>query len=324
MNREAYLKIIADSLGTLSNQVELRNSINLLDINIILEDFFKDFLNLIYGYELINLNIIEKNTSAIDLVDKNIKLAIQVTSDNSSTKINKTINKFIEKELYKQYHKLQFLILIKKRNYTKTFETNNLFTFNKDDIIDFRDILHDIKEKDTEHLLNISNFLEKEVFIKVNKKRKSQANEIETIIDLIEYLSSNKEMPKKNITTITDPNDKINRRFKKYADFLKKLYADLVGLYGNAVAEAHKAISLDDVKNMVIRLYLRDISNRYLEETGGNPKLALENLTQNFEDQLSNSGKKYDKMAIKFYLISETIKCNVFPNEEAENESISS
>lgn len=73
MNREAYLKIIADSLATLSKQVELRNSINLLDINIILGDFFKDFLNLVYGYELINLNIEEHKVASFTKQSKFLK-----------------------------------------------------------------------------------------------------------------------------------------------------------------------------------------------------------------------------------------------------------
>ena len=45
MNREIYLKQISDTLGILRHQVENRNSIQLYDINILAEDFFKDLLN---------------------------------------------------------------------------------------------------------------------------------------------------------------------------------------------------------------------------------------------------------------------------------------
>lgn len=316
MNKELYLKIITDSLATLTHQVEYRNSINLFDINIVAEDFFKEFLNLIYGYDLTNLNIIEKNTSAIDLGDLSKKIAIQVTSDNTSTKIDDTIEKFIEKKLYEKYNRLQILILTRKKSYTKSFETRGLFSFEKSsDIIDCKTILQRIKDKNTDELLLISNFLEKELSTKINEAKRRQANEIDTIIELIEYLSNNKAVSKDKEESITDPNHKINNRFKEYADFLKGLYIELVTLYGEAVEQAKETLGLDEVKNLVIRLYLKDISNDFLDKAENNPRTALDNLTQYFEDQLSISGKKYDKMAIKFYLISETIKCNVFPNK---------
>ena len=37
-----------------------------------------------------------------------------------------------------------------------------------------------------------------------------------------------------------------------------------------------------------------------------------------FEEKLSTNGKKYDRSAIKFYLVNEMIKCRVFPNEGSE------
>lgn len=324
MNKEAYLKIITSALSALSFEVEYRNSINLYDINIIAEDFFKDFLNMLYGYNLINFNILDKNTAAIDLGDTNARIAIQVTSDNSSTKIDKTLKKFIEKKLYNQYDRLLFLLLTKKKKYTKTFDTQGKFTFDKKfDIIDNNDLIQHINCKDTDQLFQISNFLNKEILLNVDRERRRQANEVETIIDLVEYLSKNKSKPKDNNNSITDPEQKINRRFKKYAEFLNNIYISLVSVYSEAVKLAKNELGIDEVKSFLIGVYLKDVSNNFLEKANGNPKEALENLTIYFKEQLSVSGKEYDVMAIKFYLISETIKCNVFPMEGEKNESFS-
>ena len=46
--------------------------------------------------------------------------------------------------------------------------------------------------------------------------------------------------------------------------------------------------------------------------------LALNKLVIYFETKLSANGKKYDRSAIKFYLVNEMIKCRVFPNERSE------
>lgn len=115
INQETYIKEIAHSLSLLSKEVELLNAVNLYDINIMAEDFFPKLLNLIYGYELKNINTIEKNAPAIDLFDKKNKISIQVTSDNDSKKIKYTIKEFIDNEKYKEYEKLVILILTHKK-----------------------------------------------------------------------------------------------------------------------------------------------------------------------------------------------------------------
>ena len=56
MNKEVYLKNVAESLALLSREVSILNAVNLYDINIVAEDFFPGLLNLIYGYELKNAN----------------------------------------------------------------------------------------------------------------------------------------------------------------------------------------------------------------------------------------------------------------------------
>ena len=64
--------------------------------------------------------------------------------------------------------------------------------------------------------------------------------------------------------------------------------------------------------------YLQDISVQFLEEEHDNPIAALNKLVTYFEEKLSINGKKYDRSAIKFYLVNEMIKCRVFPNERSE------
>ena len=112
IHKEIYLKDIAENLALLSREVSILNAVNLYDINIIAEDFFPGLLNLIYGYELKNANHLEKNAPAIDLVDAKNRIAIQVTSDNSSTKIKHTIEEFNKNQAYQLYDRLVVLILM--------------------------------------------------------------------------------------------------------------------------------------------------------------------------------------------------------------------
>ncbi|HNP98413.1 MAG TPA: SMEK domain-containing protein, partial [Bacteroidia bacterium] len=73
-------------------RVKLSNKLNFIDINIVAEDFFKTLLNLIYEYDLKNSNAVRQNESAIDLFYNKEKIAYQITSQNKSTKISKTVD----------------------------------------------------------------------------------------------------------------------------------------------------------------------------------------------------------------------------------------
>ena len=161
MNREFHLKKICDYLGVLSKQVEIRNSINLYDTNIISEDFYNRLLNMVYGYDLKNLNTEDTNAAAIDLGDKVNRISVQVTSDNRSTKVKETIRKFIEHGQHNDYDRLIFLMLVSKKNYKAHFDTKEKFKFDKnEDILDATDIVKFLRSESIEKLEEISVFLD--------------------------------------------------------------------------------------------------------------------------------------------------------------------
>lgn len=315
--KDIYIKNIGTSLALLSREVELLTSVNFYDINVMAEDFYAQLLNKIYGYNLCNLNAYEKNAPAIDLGDKAKKLSFQVTSDNDSEKIKITIKKFIEHKKYLTYDRLVVLILTRKKNYSTEFDTQNIFSFDKrKDIIDYTDLIKDIKLKDTLALKEICDFLDVELVGNLQQIKNTQASEVDTIIDLIEYITKNREKKEKR-DTVVDPEYKIDKRFKEFADRLKDNYMTLYTLYGEALDTVYTMLEIDEAQDLITVMYLQDISIKKLDEASNDPVKALEMLVGYFEDKLSQNGKKYDKAAIKFYLVNELIKCNVFPNERS-------
>ena len=318
MNKEVYLKNIAENLALLSREVSILNAVNLYDINIIAEDFFPGLLNLIYGYELQNANHLEKNAPAIDLIDRKNRIAVQVTSDNSSTKSRHTIEEFNKNQAYHLYDRLVVLILTQKKNYSSRFNTQGRFSFEKArDIWDVEKLIKDIRELETEQIRNISDYLSEELCNKYYSVRETQAGEVDTIIDLIEHISQNRKVNKDRETTV-DPEYKIYKRFKNFADKLITEYTTLYTIYGEALNIVNETLGIDEAKDIIIMFYLQDISVQFLEEEHDNPLAALNKLVTYFEEKLSTNGKKYDRSAIKFYLVNEMIKCRVFPNERSE------
>lgn len=317
LNKEIYLKEVAKCLALLSNEVSILNAVNLYDINIVAEDFFSSLLNLIYGYQLKNANYLEKNAAAIDLYDEVNRIAVQVTSDSSSKKIHHTIKEFNKNRSYINYDRLVFLILTQKKRYTTVFDTDGNFVFDKaKDIWDIEDLMKDITELDTEQIKQISSFLSRELCDKYDAVKATQAGEIETIIDLIEYISKHRKV-RRGSKTETDPEYKIYKRFRQFADKLIAEYKTLFVIYGEALEVVNDTLGIDEAQDIIIMFYLQDISVQYLDEAGNNPIAALNRLVAYFENKLSMNGKKYDRAAIRFYLVNEMIKCRVFPNERS-------
>lgn len=186
-NREEYIKKISSALGYLQSELDSLNSINLYDINIISEDFFAGLLNLIYKCQLQNANHEKKDAKAIDLFDKEKKITVQVTSENDSRKIQETIKKFIECKLYADYDRLVFLLLRKKKQYRKKFDTKGLFHFDKQrDIIDITDLTQAIRALDTETLRKVDEYCAVE--INGNGQYNKKRNRIFCIIGIMPIL----------------------------------------------------------------------------------------------------------------------------------------
>ena len=63
------------------------------DINIHCEDFYIRLLNLLYGWNLVNANTIQRNSPAVDLIYTSGNIIVQVSSTNTSTKLQSSLDK---------------------------------------------------------------------------------------------------------------------------------------------------------------------------------------------------------------------------------------
>ncbi|MCR9065614.1 MAG: SMEK domain-containing protein [Cytophagales bacterium] len=306
-NRQSYVSLIIRRLSYLKTEVTAFNTLNLTDINVIAENFYRDFFNLI-GFKFTNTNFERNNYAHIDLIDTVNKQAIQVTSQNDNIKIKEAIDGFFAKPENKDY-KLQILLISKDAKYYRTKFGNN---FNhKEDVLDITRLLaiiNDITEIDT--IKGIADFLNKNV---LTERRKTECSEVETIMELINYLSLNKNRVIIDKAINVDPKNKIEIRFSEHSDYLKQQYSELYAKYNGALVEATSKI--DGVEAEIISAFLKDESDIILTKENNNPKLALHSLVELFYGKLSSNGVTFDKQAIKFYLLAELIKCNVFPNK---------
>ena len=156
--------IITSRLSYLSSEVRLSGSMNLLDSNVLLEDVFKEILNITYGIELQNANLIKQNIKAIDLIDCSTKTFIQVSSDNSKAKVQTSLDK-IELPKYEGYT-FKFVCISKGISHLKKhhFNVPEGISFNAEtDCYDDKRILRDILAKDIDTIRKLASYLEESI-----------------------------------------------------------------------------------------------------------------------------------------------------------------
>lgn len=310
--RQKHMTNIQQRLAYLKSRVVIAGSLNLTDIHIYAEDFYQALFNLL-GNSYKNGNIDKQNCAYIDLIDDSNKIAMQVTARDDNKKITETIEGFFENTEHPEHkdYSLKVLLISKRaKDYTTDFTSKGKYKFNhQEDVIDIERLIATIKGSGREKIIEISKFLDNEIDL---PRPKTETNEVETIMSLLEYLSDDANYKEFDGNYICDPEQKINSRFKDYADDFKEEFTDLFSIYCNTIPEVKRAFGLDGVRAKKISNFLKIISNRYLRECSEKPLDAFDKLTDYFEDKLNSNGIRADIGAIRYYLLDELIGCNIF------------
>ena len=174
MRLEDQIKRCSELLNKLCDDVQRLDRLNYYDINITCEFFYIELLNLIFGWNLRNVNLTKKNASAIDLVDDDNRVAIQVTSDTSAQKIRDTLKNFRTQKLYEKCDRLIFVVVVKNKNYSAKFESDiqGAFQFDKTrDIYTIDKLLRKIQDLGYQKVNEICDYLEFELGTAMDTKR---------------------------------------------------------------------------------------------------------------------------------------------------------
>ncbi|MDB9316974.1 MULTISPECIES: SMEK domain-containing protein [Cyanophyceae] len=187
LKREKFIKNISDHLSWLEISTRRRVKMRLLDQNILAEDFVAKLLNIIYDYNLTNLNTINKTSIGIDLGDLDKRVCFQVTYTSlkgQREKIKDSITKFIDEKLNQQFDCLKFMFLApKQQKFRKSFDTKNLFKFEpSEDVLDLDDLISKLPFISDEKLEELSVLIDKNLTNDYsNDKLILQQSDIETI-----------------------------------------------------------------------------------------------------------------------------------------------
>ena len=163
MSRDIYFTKIKTLLNILKGEIKDSGKLNLLDTNVHAENFYRDLLNLIYSWQLQNMNQWNQNASGGDLWYDDGKIVIQVSSTARKDKIQSSIDK-LSAEQFAGY-RFKFLRIdgdvIKLRK--ELYNTHDIVFEPSVDIIDISTLLKDIAHLDIDRLKKVCELCEKEI-----------------------------------------------------------------------------------------------------------------------------------------------------------------
>ncbi|MET3941983.1 hypothetical protein ABIC22_004795 [Paenibacillus sp. PvP094] len=138
MKRQKYYNEISEKLEILSRRIKTNGKLNVLDLNIHAETFYRDLLNSVYDYQLESANVLSANVAAIDLIDATNKLAIQISSTATKQKIENTLCKQKTMDYAAEGYKIKFLFIADE---TQSLRNKNYINPHKISFIPEEDIL---------------------------------------------------------------------------------------------------------------------------------------------------------------------------------------
>ena len=182
-----YYSSIKNNLSSYVTAIKIDNKVGYQDANRDAEDVFCFILNVIFDYELINLNKIENNFPGIDLGDVKKRISVQVTSDNSRSKISDTLEIFLRKDYINSFDRLIILIIGEKLNYSFPFKSGALSFDPKRDIIGLTELMIEINKLSEEKLQKILEYIDHSIFFETSEKDIGSAfltNQYKTVYSL--------------------------------------------------------------------------------------------------------------------------------------------
>lgn len=319
MNRSRYFDYIDEKLNILAWRIEKRGKLNLLDLNIFSETFFADMLNILFGFQLKNLNNEKQNVEGIDLVDEKNKIIAQVSSTCTKQKVESSLAKDIL-EKYKGY-RFKFISIskdAKKLKQNTFYNPHNVLFEPMNDIIDIPFVQNKILSMQIDQQRYCYEFFKKEFgndidIVKVDSN-------LATIINILakENLDIRPEIPE---VIAFEINKKI-----EYNDLLKiRGIIDDYKVYYKKLNEKYEEYDKQGVNKTLSILSI--IRNQYFE-LSSNVKVSQDlffSIIDSIIDIIVKSKNYIEipyeelEMCVHILVVDAFIRCKIFENPEGYN-----
>lgn len=319
MNRAEFYNYIEERLTTLAYRIERRGSLNILDYHVHSEYFYRDFFNLLYGWQLKDLNEKKQNIEAIDLADDTNKIIIQVSATNTREKIDGALSKPLLQDY--QSYTFKFISIAKSAESLKgkTFNVPQGISFDpQSDIYDVNSVLREIRSFDIDKMNLVYDFIKKELGYE------TQTIKLESNLTSIIRLLSKEDLSITNSISVEKEFD-IDRKINFNNLSVSKALITEYKIYQTTVDKIYAAFDkMGQNKSMSV---LSKIHKIYLELNEKSTGDALyQSITERIKTETLNSNNLDSSISVEeldlcidIIIVDAFIRCKIFENPEKYN-----
>ncbi|MEW5596901.1 ABC-three component system protein [Peribacillus frigoritolerans] len=318
MNRQRYYNYIAEKLEVLSFRIKTNGKLNLLDLNIHSETLYRDFLNILYDYNLEPSNIGKANYEAIDLIDEEKRLVLQVSATATTTKINDTLKKKKIKDLSELDYHIKFIFIANeaKKLRDKTYLNQHNINFDsKTDILDKVTILESVSQLTIDKITSIYDLMQKEFGEKpdtlklssnlaaiVNFLAKENLGNVFNKIQLNDYGIEEKI----EFNDLSDIKESTFDEYKIYYGILDRIYGEFIREGTNKTVSVFRKITSFYEKEMVAK----NLTNveKFFNIIGKVEEHVMKS------DLLREIPEEEIDMCVRIIVVDAFVRCKIFKN----------
>lgn len=323
MNRQRYYDYIAEKLEVLSYRITSNGKLNLLHLNIHSETLYRDMLNILYEYNLEPSNIGKANAEAVDLIDEDKKVVIQVSSTATKAKINSTLEKDKIKELAGADYSIKFVFVANEAKSLRgnTYNNTHNITFDPStDIWDKITLLEKISQLTIDRMTLVHDLIQNEFGERPNPLKLSS-----NLAAIVNFLSKENLDDVPNKIQLNDYGIEEKIEFNELIDIKESTFDEYKIYYG--------------ILDRIYREFIREGSNKTVSVlrkiTSFYEKEVLNKESTNVEKFLNIIGKVEEHvlkselvreipeeeidMCIRIIVVDAFVRCKIFKNPRGYN-----
>lgn len=322
MNRAEFYNYIEERLKTLASRIDCRGKLNILDYHVHSEYFYRDFFNLLYGWQLEDLNEKKQNIEAIDLFDDTNKIIIQVSATNTKAKIEGALSK----PLLRDYSGYTFKFISIAKSVEKlremTYSIPQGISFNPQaDIYDVDSVLRGINSLGIDNMKSVYDFIKKELGYE------TQTIKLESNLTAIIQLLSKEDLSVTNSISVEKEFD-IDRKIDFNNLSVSKALITEYRIYQTTVDKIYAAFDkMGQNKSMSV---LSRIHKIYLElKDKSTSDVLYRSITKGIKSEILISNnldtsipEEELDLCIDIIIVDAFIRCKIFENPENYNHAI--
>lgn len=320
MQRKSNYDYIEEKLTILSMRVKNRGKLNILDLHMHSENFYRDLLNILYGWSLVNENKVEQNVEAIDLIDETNKLIVQVSATATKTKIENSLNKKKIEGYSGNNYRFKFISIAENADKLRDKNYNNSYGILFDpqnDIIDIVSIEKEILNLESQKLNSVYDFIKNELgntpdSVKFN-------SDLATIINILADVNLDEREPLGNINMF-----EIEKKIEFNNLDIASVIIDDYKIFYNQIDKKYREFDKMGLNKSV--LVLQSLSKMYVnaliqKKYDNNDKLFVGLIDEVKTVVLSSSN--YSEISIEaldacasLLIVDAFMRCKIFKNPE--------